>query len=489
MRGLFAKLSAVLLVLLLFVGGVTLALTLRMSQLHLQEVQQRLNRRLATDILADTRASHGEEIRDDTLKEIFHRLMVINPSIEVYLLDPRGEIEAFSAAPGEVRRQRVSVAPIRAFLEEAAPLPIEGDDPRSERGTKIFSAAPIGRNGEREGYLYVVLASEDYTSLAQMLRASYVLRAGAVMVAGAFLLALVGGVVVFRRLTRRLGSLAAEMVAFEGREIARDDEPTREAREAQRGDEVDRLAGAFRLMAMRIRAQIAQLHNADRQRRDLVASVSHDLRTPLTHLQGYLETLLLKENATPAQRRECLDIALQQSEQLGQRLDRLFELAKLDALRAPLDLERFSVAELVQDVVQKFQPAAGEAGISLRAQMDETLVTLTADPALIERALENLIQNAIHFTPSGGSVVVAVMHEEGNVRIEVRDTGVGIAASDLPHIFDPFYRAAPSRRADGGSGLGLAIAKRAPDVHGTEFRCTSVVGQGTSFTFDLSTTT
>jgi signal transduction histidine kinase len=303
------------------------------------------------------------------------------------------------------------------------------------------------------------------------------------------LLALVGGVVVFRRLTRRLGSLAAEMVAFEGREIARDDEPTREAREAQRGDEVDRLAGAFRLMAMRIRAQIAQLHNADRQRRDLVASVSHDLRTPLTHLQGYLETLLLKENATPAQRRECLDIALQQSEQLGQRLDRLFELAKLDALRAPLDLERFSVAELVQDVVQKFQPAAGEAGISLRAQMDETLVTLTADPALIERALENLIQNAIHFTPSGGSVVVAVMHEEGNVRIEVRDTGVGIAASDLPHIFDPFYRAAPSRRADGGSGLGLAIAKRALDVHGTELRCTSVVGQGTSFTFDLSTTT
>jgi signal transduction histidine kinase len=486
MGGLFAKLSAVLLVLLLSVGGVTLGLTLTMSQLHLQEVQQRLNRQLARDILADTRAVHGEEIREDALEEIFHRLMVINPSIEVYLLDPRGKIEAVSAAPGQVRRQQVSVAPIQAFLEGTTRLPIEGDDPRSDRGTKIFSAAPIERDGEREGYLYVVLASEPYTSIAQMLRASYILRAGGLMVVGAFLLALVGGVVAFRRLTHRLGSLAAEMVAFENRELARDDEPPRESNQVQRGDEIDSLAAAFRVMASRIRGQIAQLRDADRQRRDLVASLSHDLRTPLTHLRGYLETLILKENATRAERRECLDIALQQSERLGERLDRLFELAKLDALGAPLDLERFSVAELVQDVVQKFQPAASEGGVSLQAEMAETLTVLTADPALIERALENLIQNAIRFTPSGGHVVVRVSHEDGSVRVEVRDTGPGIAASDLPHIFDPFYRAPSSRRGDGGSGLGLAIAKRALDLHGSELRCTSVVGRGTSFTFDLS---
>jgi signal transduction histidine kinase len=488
MRGLFAKLSAVLLLLLLCVGGVTLALTLTTSRLHVQEVQQRLNRQLAKDILADTVATHGEELREGALKEIFHRLMVVNPSIEVYLLDAAGSIEAYSAAPGKVRRQRVSLEPIRAFLGGDPRLPIQGDDPRSEQGTKIFSAAPIDRGGERRGYLYVVLASEHYTSLAHMLRGSYILRAGAGMVAGAFLLALLGGVAVFRRLTQRLRSLAAEMTAFEDRDLWPDDARARRPRKAPRGDEVDRLAAAFRRMSARIRGQIAQLREVDRQRRDLVASVSHDLRTPLTQLQGYLETLSLKQNATPAERRECLDIALQQSERLGGRLDRLFELAKLEALSTPLDLERFSVAELVQDVVQKFQPAAKEAGISLEAELGESLAVLTADPALVERALENLIQNAIRFTPSGGRVGVRVSRPDGHVRVEVRDTGPGIPASDLPHIFDRFYRARASRRpSDAGSGLGLAIAKRALELHGSELRCTSREGRGSTFSFDLPT--
>jgi two-component system OmpR family sensor kinase len=253
------------------------------------------------------------------------------------------------------------------------------------------------------------------------------------------------------------------------------------------GDEVHRLASTFEEMADRMVLQVQKLKEVDLLRRELVANVSHDLRTPLASLQGYLDTLLLKEGVlTREEQRRFLEIASKHSMRLGRLVAELFELAKLDAQVTPLRLEPFSIAELVQDVVQKYQLRAQQGGIALTAATDpEQLPLVSGDIALIERVLENLIDNAIRHTPAGGAITIALTPEGERVRVQVSDTGVGISEEHLPHIFDRFYRAEQPVRGD-GAGLGLAIAKRILELHGTLLEAESRVDEGTTFVFSVA---
>ncbi|RMF90031.1 MAG: sensor histidine kinase, partial [Nitrospinota bacterium] len=170
LKTLYGKLAAVLFALLALIGLFNILLTLVTSQLYLQEVNQRLHRTLAEHLVSEQPLIKEGEVNEGALQEMFHMLMVINPSIEIYLLDPFGTILAFSAPPGKVKRHRVSLQPIRRFLRHPDRLPILGDDPRSLRRQKIFSVAPVKREGRLEGYLYVVLGGEEYDSIARRLQ-------------------------------------------------------------------------------------------------------------------------------------------------------------------------------------------------------------------------------------------------------------------------------------------------------------------------------
>ncbi|MBK7485387.1 MAG: hypothetical protein IPI70_04340 [Nitrospira sp.] len=210
---------------------------------------------------------------------------------------------------------------------------------------------------------------------------------------------------------------------------------------------------------------MATLKQTDILRRELVANVSHDLRTPLASLHGYLETLLMKEGTlTREEYRTFLDIALKQSQRLRELVGELFELARLDSREARIQCEQFSLAELVQDVCQKFQLTVANRD-SLKSSFTDDLPFVEADIGLIERALENIINNATRYTPSGGTIAISLSHESGSVMIRISDTGCGIADHDLPYIFDRFYRA-NRQNQPGGAGLGLAITKRILELHG-----------------------
>jgi two-component system OmpR family sensor kinase len=244
------------------------------------------------------------------------------------------------------------------------------------------------------------------------------------------------------------------------------------------------LATTFEEMSARIGLQLEQLREVDLHRRELVANVSHDLRTPLASLRGYLDTLLLKEGTlSKEEQRRFLEIASRHSERLGRLVDELFELAKLDAQVTPPRAEPFSMPELVQDVVQKFQLRAEGAGVRLAAEFLHELPPVDGDIALMERVLENLIENAIRYTPAGGRVTVALAAEEGKVVVRVSDTGRGITEESLPRIFDRFYRG--DDPTGGGAGLGLSIARRILELHGATLTAQSAVGQGTVFSFAL----
>jgi signal transduction histidine kinase len=240
-------------------------------------------------------------------------------------------------------------------------------------------------------------------------------------------------------------------------------------------------------MAGQIDRQLADLEEQDAQRRKLLANISHDVRTPLTHLQGYLETLLIRGEAlAPDERSEYLQIAARRAEQLGRLVSDLFELGKLSAPAETLDKEAFSIAELVQDVAQGFKLVAAGRDIVLDVQTGEAPALVDANLNTIERVLQNLIENAFRHARSGDHIAVTAAERQGVVSISVKDSGPGIAAHELPRIFDRFYHREPGAGSgDTGSGLGLAIAKRGLELHGSELRCESEVGVGTTFSFEL----
>jgi signal transduction histidine kinase len=228
------------------------------------------------------------------------------------------------------------------------------------------------------------------------------------------------------------------------------------------------------------------LEDKDTLRRELVANVSHDLRTPLATLHGYLETLSLKEGSlSPGDRVRYLEAALRHSERLGRLIDELFELAKMDAGEVRPHAEAFSLGELVQDVVQEFRLRASERGVVLEVEPTADLPFVEADIGMMERVLENLIENALRHTPENGRVTVRLDAEGSLVQVEVEDTGCGIAPEELPRIFDRFYRVGPNGSDASGSGLGLAITRRILELHERPIEARSAPGQGTTFTFGL----
>ncbi len=260
------------------------------------------------------------------------------------------------------------------------------------------------------------------------------------------------------------------------------------------------VAGAFgparrRLLALLATQAAVSLENArllaaveaenSALRRDLIANVSHDLRTPLVSLRGYLELLATRgAQLEPAQRAEYLGIALRQSERLGTLIDELFELAKLDFKGTTLQCERFVLAELAADVVQKFALEAQSRGVALQLESPERHAFVAADLGLLERVFENLVGNALRHTPAGGTVSVQVERHGNLLEVTVADTGRGIPPGELPFLFDRYWRGRASSAGD-GAGLGLAITRRILELHGSTIRAESDGANGSRFRFAL----
>ena len=485
-RTLYGKLTVALFGLLALTGGLFMAISLWTTQRYIQEVNQKLHVDVADHLVKEVILIKDGEVNREGLDHIFHMMMVINPGIEIYLLDRDGKILAFSAPPGRVKAPSVSLDPIRRFIaKRPTQLPLTGDDPRFPGQQRAFSAARIGSERAAQGYLYVVLGGERYSSVVQLLAGSHILRLGAIALAVSLILAAVVGLIAFAMLTRRLRKLRAAMDIFESSDFSAPAD-LGEFSKNDNGDELDDLGARFDRLAWAMARQLDRAKSADVLRRQLVANVSHDLRTPLASLTAYLETLLLKEvQLDTNERHRYTEAAYRHSQALEQLVAKLFELAKLEAKETEPKPEPFALAELVYDVVQKFELPARERRVRLRTVIPRDLPFVYADLRLVERILDNLLDNALRHAPHK-EVTISLQSGDRGVTVAVSDTGRGIAPDDLPFIFDRFYRA-KSSGADPtrGSGLGLAIAQRIAHLHGSRLDVESVLGQGTSFSFVL----
>jgi len=484
---LYGKLSATLFGLVCVIGFLFFLLVRFSSEMYQQEVSQKLNKTLADQIVSEALLLKDNKINKEALKEIFHMLMVINPSIEIYLLDAKGNVLDYSAPEGKVKRRFVDIRKIQKFINTEVRYPVLGDDPRDLAREKVFSAARIPVEGPLEGYLYVILGGEEFDSVVEMLQGSYILGWSMWGLAAGLIIAMSGGLAIFFVLTRRLKRLSNAMVNFtQSKGDAKN--KTHYEIKGDPKDEIDVLGQQFNNMADQITDQISELKKTDQIRRELVANVSHDLRTPLASMVGYLETLLLKDGELQKhERTQYLETALNQSHHLGELVAELFELARLDSYEAVVYAESFSMGELIQDVALKFQLEAKKKHVTVQTDYGSDVPSVYGDIALMQRVLENLIENAIRHTPQGGSVTLLLVPESESVIVKVADTGCGIPEKELDRIFDRFYRLEKSRRSDkgGNAGLGLAIASRILELHQSKILVESEVDVGTTFLFNL----
>jgi signal transduction histidine kinase len=288
--------------------------------------------------------------------------------------------------------------------------------------------------------------------------------------------------------TRRVGALAQAMQTFQNAGFKQT--PDLLAVVGSSGDdEIQRLSQSFAGLSARMSEQLHQLAQNDANRRDLLANISHDLRTPLASIRGYLETILLKQRSLDAtEMRNYLEVATRQCDRLHRLVNDLFQLTKLEAHDVTLQREAFSVAELAQDVAQKFALKVEAQGLRLETDISADLPLVDGDVGLLERCLDNLIENAVRHTPSGGVLRIALQRAaQGGVSVRISDTGGGIDERDLTRIFDRFYQTDRNEAAaGGGAGLGLAITKHIVELHGSRIDVASQVGKGTAFTFTLA---
>jgi signal transduction histidine kinase len=447
-----------------------------------EEADQQLNRTLARDMAVLFEPYLRDSIDTGGISRIIERLEGLNRRIEIHLLASNGMVKAsFLKRELPLVTPTVDLEPVTRWMAGADP-PVLGSDPLSPGVCKPFSVAPVTIMGETGCYLYIILGGMRFDSAAAMIQNSYILRGSLAGGALILLATALAGLLLLALLTRRLRVMTHAVGEFEqGRFDARVPEAS--------GDELGRLGRGFNRMADTIVATLDRLRRADEQRRELVANVSHDLRNPLAMLQGYLETLLIKEDTLgPGERRHYTEIGLVSARRLSGLVEQLFELSRLDAQEIQPGPEAFPLQELAQDLVLQMLPRAAAKGMELTMDHGDALPEVRADIAMIERAVANLLDNALKHTPAGGKVALALSRTPGGVRLEVRDTGPGIPAGELSRIFERFYRVEKSRvdssGAD-GAGLGLAIARRLIDLCGGRLEVESTPGQGSCFHFTL----
>ncbi|WP_203143206.1 sensor histidine kinase [Marinobacter mangrovi] len=485
LKSLYTRLAAGLIVLLIAVGLVYTVVSTFSLREYYASVNQELNRDLARDLVSDRNLVDEGRIDQSALKKLFALYMTINPSIEIYLLDPQGKILSYSADPAKIKRNRVSLGPIHKLLDDRKAYPVLGDDPRSHDRQKVFSVTPVPSASNLQGYLYVVLRGEEYDSVEMMAREGHFISMSAWAMAVSLLFGLLAGLWVFRLLTRRLTRLTRLVEQFEQADGLRPDR-LRWADERGRGhDEIDYLGMTFDRMADRIASQIEQLQEKDALRRRLIAQVSHDLRTPLASMQGYVESLRMKRDSlSPDEQARFLDIALEEGRRLSHLVDELFELAALEAREKQPRLEPFVPAELIHDVAQKHGHEAAKRDIRLQVTGSMTLPRVLGDLGMTERVLDNLIRNALEYSPSGREVTLDLAADDDWLTVTVSDAGPGISEADLPHVFDALYRG-ENRDEPGHAGLGLAIAKRIMVLQGGRIDVCNRAGGGAAFTIQL----
>lgn len=479
---LYWKLSFVFLFLLNTVAAIFfMVLLVGRDQLD-QEVEQRLSLSIVDTLHREVQPLLSPAIQYSDYLHYMERFRRINPHLTVLILSDQGDIYSdlmFGAALPSERSPRVAVGPIEEFFSrsDGANFPIKGENP-IERGeaSSVFSARKI-QIAQKPGYLYILphssLRGSFFKGVGALRSAQNLLMVFGLTAVGSGIL----GLVLFYILTRKFYRMVEVVTQYRSGDLS-------QRVKLSGNDEISQLGQTIDQMADTIATNIAELKQKDELRRELVSAISHDLRGPLMSIQGYAETLE-QGPEDPAVENRCLHGILGNTRFLDKLIRQLFELSKLEARQIQPKRAPFFMGGLLEDTERTFLPLAKDRSVNICLLNHYAVPPVVGDSELILRALFNLVDNAIRYSPPDGQVTLSCEASDEGVTVEVRDQGCGVPADKLPFIFDRLYRVDADRsKLTGGAGLGLAIVREIILAHGSSIEVASS-DEGTRFYFTL----
>lgn len=477
---LFFKIAGVLILVFLILTGFYVYHSYHISEDYHDEITQGLNKDVASHIVKEVQGLYdGKVINEEQMSLLMHHVMATNPATEVYLLDLQGNILKHVAMNKVVKATKINLVPVKKFIEAEGEIFIKGDDPRNIGGKKIFSAAPVYHNNSIVGFIYTIVGGQDYDALKNENQSSYIRKLSTSTMIVAILTSLLVSLLVIWYFTKNLTKIRNAALSFAQGDL------TARIEKVDEGEFSD-LASTFNSMATTIEKNILELKNVDNLRKELIANISHDLRTPIASIQGFIETLELQdEQLSQKEKQRYMSIVVKNTKQLKKMVDDLFELSKLETKQRNFHPESVQMAELIQDVADKYRVIAQTKGININTIYAKNIPLVKADISLIDRALQNIIDNSIKFCEKGDLIQLEVYQEDQQIVIKIQDSGAGIEEKEIPHIFDRYRKGKFVKETHSGSGLGLAIVKKIMDLHETKIQVISKLNEGTTFLFSL----
>ncbi len=466
------------LIFMFLLNGTLLVLWDQSSLLHELETDMQLTyRETAREIAAEI-----EPIIDETaqVSSFLDSIAEYYPGMELFWVSGSGEILKLSSyVPSTLLRSHVDLEPIRRFLDaDTSAYPIEIEIPTAEDLKFVFSAAPIGNPTSSDSYVLVTLVEggddpevswwDEYGSI--LVRAAWF----SLIIAG------LTGLLFWLTLTRRIDRIATAVQNYRagGQGSILPD---------IKDDEIGRVSTHVGEMMERIDAMFSDLAAKEKLRTELLATVSHELQTPLTIMQGNLETLLeYRSKMSEAELEKKMQGAYNQIKHMSLLINDMIDVSILDTGQMKITSEPFFMEELIEDVCESFRDLLTREQLEVERNFADSQRAVYADPLRIRQVIRNLMSNAIKFSEPGSRIFLQTEYLPHHMQMSVRDSGPGIPEKDLENIFDRFFRSDhPAAQSVKGTGLGLNICQRILKLHNSELHVLSKTGQGAEFSFRL----
>lgn len=425
---------------------------------------------------------YSPQVDFSSLRRASDEILEANLDKDIHFLNARGEIlMSFCRCGVDPLTQTIPLSPVLKFLEDSGrrSAPLYGLNPYTMRQDALFSATEINFGSDR-GYVYVVLSNRH----ADRVQTRYQGQASILSIILSSLAALLGtsilGSIMFGPLTRRISGLMSTV-----RTIGQGD---RTARAPTVGDdELSELGGAVNRMAQEIESAVAKLERKDVLRRELVENIWHDIRGPVAGLRGLAEVMeKSSEDQSPDLLLKLAGGISANAAHLSRFLDELRDVSDLDMQERVPASEAIDIVDLAEDLCAGLVHRASESGIELRVETEGSVPIILGDANLLSRLLQNLIENALRYTERNGKIIVGFKEKNDKVELSVKDSGIGIAESDLPHLFDRKYQGEEGiAKSPDSRGLGLSIVQKIAEAHGSKVSVESSKAHGTRFSILL----
>ena len=475
----FRRITILIFVLITALSLLFIVITYFATTRFYQASTQLLNKDVAGHIAKFSSPFVNNRINKNKADSVFQNAMVLSPSAEVYFLDTAGKVIAYHANPIDIKDWQLPLEKIKEYLQSRGSKYVKGPDPRDPDNQKIFSAAEVLDQNKKLGYIYVVFSSNEYRNVTQMLFSSAITNLAIIAFVCIIFFSLIVSIVYLNRIQQSFSRMLEVLKRFERGDF--------NARfEIKEQHELAQVTQAFNKLADLLVYNINSLTKSEKNRKDFIATISHDLRTPLALIKGYTETLVLKRqsNINAKEWDNYIQLILNKILQVESMVMDLFELSRMESVEFKANKEPFVLSEIVQETVNHFHLKALDKNIDLKCIQCQYHAWVNADISLMERVIQNLVDNAVKNTPENGKIQVAIEVLDKELFFSIENEGNPLTPNLISWI--NASEAGSVQYADRPTkhGLGLVIVKRILRLHHTSLAAT-VNNNGNIFSFSL----